>query len=727
MLASCAPAPASLSIQLRTDLAPGREFDLVTLVVSRAGMPDRTFDVPADTTRNYGRPVRLTEIAGLDEGGYRVTATVRRAGNAVQIQPRHAEVRGPSVVTIVVTRDCAGVMCPTAGDPSAEACLGGRCVDPSCGDPGAPVCGTECTVDADCPASSVACVTPRCTLGICFAEADDTTCMSGDTCDTALGCGGQMLAAPILRVPTSGLHTGSPFDADIAHPASSRALLVRWDAVAGATEYQLQVDDSCDTDAYESCTFPSPEQQRSTTGLVTRDGPLPVSLVSPVGARYFVRVRACVALSGTCGPYSRVRYVDVGRQRTDFDGDGYADVAVGMADVPPNGAAYVHRGSAAGASATPLAIPGPTSRFGFAMVAGDFEGNGLSSLAVSAEDLSFQGTVYVVAGFQGGAPSIAHTLTSPLAPADQSFGVALAAGDLDADGYDDLAIGAPRVPGSTSRAGAVFVYRGGPSATWSMPSQTLMVDDAAHGGFGRALAIGDLDGDGVMDLAVGAPDVPGASGAGPGIVRVFLGHVRGALDATPSWTFEDPTGSTDAQFGAALAIGDLSGDGIGDLVIGAPQERVAGALEGAVYRVDGGSTTGGALVRIASPDGGATFFGRSVDVVRALSADERGALAIGAPFYAGGDGRTYIAYGGTTFGLADVGPTGGQLGWAVANVGDVNGDGLDELASSAPMGSGAGHVVLRDGDVAISAGASLGALDPGTATAMGRFGWSIAH
>lgn len=98
------------------------------------------------------------------------------------------------------------------------------------------------------------------------------------------------------------------------------------------------------------------------------------------------------------------------------------------------------------------------------------------------------------------------------------FGHALAAGDFDGDGFDDLAIGAPGEDVSGhDHAGAVFVLRGSASG---------LLEGAAHKGdwFGHALAAGDFDGDGEHDLAIGAPgaDLP-SPGGGEGLVSVLRG------------------------------------------------------------------------------------------------------------------------------------------------------------------------------------------------------------
>ncbi len=726
LVVSCSPAPSSLAVQLRTDLAPVREFDAISVsVVSGAGAP-RTDELVIDGTRSFARPARLAELVDLPDGTYRVVVTLRLGGTVVQTQPRRVEVHGATTVTVSVTRDCAGIACPSASEPAAEACLGGRCVDPGCGEEGQPACGGECASDVDCPASGVACVVPRCVSGVCFAEADDTRCMPGELCDTELGCGGHVpLAAPIVRMPANGFDTGSPFDADGAHPQAGRYLEMRWLEVAGASSYEVQLDDSCEIATYETCAFPSPEVVDHSPRIDWRVGPLDVSLVAPVGRRYFLRVRACGASASDCGAWSDVRYVDVGRQPTDLDRDGYADVLVGVPDTPSVGAIDVHRGRATGIetqAGRSVRNSVPSTRFGFALAVGDFSESGLPAIVATRMDSASntQGTVTL----ELSSPTRTETIPDPGLPRDQGFGTSLAVGDLDADGYDDLAVGAPRLPGVASRSGGVYVFHGSASGLVMTSPELVQVDDLEHGGLGRSLAIGDLDGDGVADLAASAPQQPTSSSSGAGVVYVFRGRRRASLDLAPWWRLEGPTHAADAEFGAQIALGDLSGDGIVDLLIGAPQEQpTAGTYTGAAYRVDGASA--GALVRIDPPTGGTQFFGRSVAIVRGIARDERAAALLGAPYGNGAAGAVYRYYDGVVTELPTPAIAGAQLGWAVADAGDTDGDGLDEAVAGGPQAPGGGTVVLFAGDV--TSATTSTPLTAFIAMAGDHYGWAFAR
>lgn len=135
-------------------------------------------------------------------------------------------------------------------------------------------------------------------------------------------------ASPQLRWPHNGAETGSPHapQPDEVHSSSLRPRFL-WNPVESASRYEIEVDDDCVTADRESCAFDSAELRESVETTTFRPGaPLPVSMEAPVGRRYFWRVRACN--EGGCSAWSSVRYFDVGRAASDFNGDGYADLVL---------------------------------------------------------------------------------------------------------------------------------------------------------------------------------------------------------------------------------------------------------------------------------------------------------------------------------------------------------------------------------------------------------------
>ena len=333
----------------------------------------------------------------------------------------------------------------------------------------------------------------------------------------------------------------------------------------------------------------------------------------------------------------------------DFDGDGFDDLAVGIPfnlGLRPDGqfqkvgGVQIHHGRhGSNGSIDPAArhylqqnsadipsYPHDLERFGWALAAGDFDGDGRDDLAIGAPKNWF--------GEQGGNVTVAHGGAGGLLPfsgfemrlgleglpdtveAGEDFGWALAAGDFDGDGFDDLAIGVP----SEDDVGAVLVVYGSPFSLifpdhWYFGQVDLGDTPEPGDRFGEALTAGDFNGDGFDDLAVGAP----REDAGPGIddmgeVSVVYGG-PGGLTATgvePLW--EDLLfggGASEAfdNFGSALSAGDFDGDGIDDLAVGVSGENhdlSTHTNTGAVVVVTGRSAPGalGDTVRRLHPRGG---------------------------------------------------------------------------------------------------------------------------
>ena len=175
---------------------------------------------------------------------------------------------------------------------------------------------------------------------------------------------------------------------------------------------------------------------------------------------------------------------------------------------------------------------------------------------------------------------------------DRGFGESLAIGDYDADGTDNLAIGAPGrgAPGALlyDRIGSVAVLYGTTDGLTADGNQRLVAppsgvpSDDDHGpGFGRTLAAGDFDRDGADDLAVGAEQ----AGQRNGVVVVFEGGGSGLAQGTATLWSEDSAGIPGTsergdRFGSGLAGGDFTGSGHDDLVIGISGEDVVAGTSG---------------------------------------------------------------------------------------------------------------------------------------------------
>ncbi|MCB9898487.1 MAG: FG-GAP repeat protein [Planctomycetes bacterium] len=304
-----------------------------------------------------------------------------------------------------------------------------------------------------------------------------------------------------------------------------------------------------------------------------------------------------------------------------------------------------------------------------------------------------------IAGVLAAAPVTAGEASDPrvagqvlVAWGDQSgdrFGAALVApGDVDGDGRADLAVGASGRDGVQPSAGRVSLLSSDGALLWQLEG------DEAFARLGSALAsAGDVDGDGVPDVAAGEP-----SGAGGKGRLCVLSGVDGAL------LLQVDGAAQGDRFGSSLAgVGDVDRDGVPDLLVGAPDS-------------DAGGTNAGRACVLSGADGselaawqGETFdlFGLSVAAAGDVDLDGVPDVLVGAPFDDGGafNGGALVVLpgqGGDALGTLFGAGVGDQLGTWVAGVGDVDGDGVPDAAAGAPGDDGS---ALDAGAVHVRAGA----------------------
>jgi hypothetical protein len=239
--------------------------------------------------------------------------------------------------------------------------------------------------------------------------------------------------------------------------------------------------------------------------------------------------------------------------------------------------------------------------FGTALATGDFNGDGNPDLAIGIPDHSVSGGIRAgaVSVIYGSVPGLAasgsqfwtqETEGVPGTPeGTDDFGAALAAGDFNGDGFDDLAIGVPGEPAGAPLAGAVVVLYGSNtglrttnSQIWAQSVGTIQGEPEGGENFGAALAAGDFNGDGFDDLAVGVPR-DGADAVvvfGAGAVNVIYGSSNRLTGVGNQIWHQNITGVEEVadendRFGTAVAAGDFNGDGFDDLAVGVPNEEVA--------------------------------------------------------------------------------------------------------------------------------------------------------
>jgi hypothetical protein len=326
---------------------------------------------------------------------------------------------------------------------------------------------------------------------------------------------------------------------------------------------------------------------------------------------------------------------------SDYNGDGFADLAVGvpfenLEAIRDAGGVNVLYGSAGGLQATAPAdqfwsqdspdVEGHAEaedNFGWSLASGDFNGDGFSDLAVGAAGegvgtATAAGAVNVLYGSAGGlqASSPADQLWHQNSPsvwgraeAFDSFGWSVAAGDFNNDGFSDLAVGtAFESIGSAAEAGAVNVLFGSAQGlqasnpndqVWHQESPS--VRGAAESGdhFGWSVAAGLFNADGFADLAIGTPDEAVGAASSAGAVNVLHGSASGLRASNPDdqlWHQNSPGVHGSAEpfdfFGDFVTTGDFNDDGFDDLASSVEGEDVGSILEAGAMSVLYGSPGG---------------------------------------------------------------------------------------------------------------------------------------
>ncbi|MCU7858179.1 MAG: integrin alpha [Candidatus Thiodiazotropha sp. (ex Lucinoma borealis)] len=367
---------------------------------------------------------------------------------------------------------------------------------------------------------------------------------------------------------------------------------------------------------------------------------------------------------------------------------------------------------------------------------GDLEVDGVTDLAVGApfDDNNGQnrGAVWILFMDDDGRVDIHQKISdseggfSGELDNDDQFGSAIATlGDLNSDGFLDIAVGTPLDDDGGTDRGAIWILFLNGDGTVQL-EQKISNDAGGFTGnldsddqFGRAVAgIGDLNNDGVMDLAVGMPN-DDDGGTDRGAVWILFMNTDGTVSSSQKISSDEGNLDRDPDngdhFGSAVtAIGDLDGDGVIDLAVGVSGDDDGGTDRGAVWILflnsDG---TVDSMERISQTRGAfegqlndRDQFGCSIANVGDINDDGNNDLAVGAKLSDdGGDDRgaiwiLFMESNGEVVSSSKISDTEGKFdgnlddgdhfGGAIASIGDLDGDDLTDIAVGASLDDSGG-------------------------------------
>jgi len=317
--------------------------------------------------------------------------------------------------------------------------------------------------------------------------------------------------------------------------------------------------------------------------------------------------------------------------------------------------------------------PGP-QQFGVYIACGDVNEDGFEDLLIAAPGYdNYRGRVYLYCGGEKMEGNADITFTGE--DIGDLFGMGVGTGDVNGDGFDDVIIGAC---GFKSSQGRVYIFFGGPYIG-QKPDLVFEGEEGTQGAFGRVIDTADIDNDGCVDVVINANLYSARTG------RAYLYYGGKPMDTFADKIFDGE--HPDDRFGREMDMGpDVNGDGYGDIIFGC---RAWNNGQGRAYLYYGGpnaSMDENCDKIFTSPVSGRNNFGSSVCLFD-IDDDDYADVIIGAR-YAYSQGRVYLYWGSPSMDLnADVifeaGPDGGAFGGDNIACGYFNDDKYGDIAVSA--------------------------------------------
>ncbi len=379
----------------------------------------------------------------------------------------------------------------------------------------------------------------------------------------------------------------------------------------------------------------------------------------------------------------------------DVNGDGFSDIVIGapLYDNGQNGegAFWIYFGSATGIGTTGQRHEVDIELNGlgtYVSGAGDVNGDGYSDVAVSAmkspNTQIVEGNVYVYHGSPTGLGATYNIRLQGYGSTARFGNTVSSAGDIDGDGFGDLVVACPGYSNGQPDEGSASVYKGSAAGLIALP-ETTIEGNRLFANLGAAASAGDVNGDGYSDIVIG---MEGYGDSGGGAVAVWQGSAKTVANPYARLIRSN---QANAQLGSSMAmVGDVNGDGYGDFVAGAPLHDLGETNEGIVTFYYGSAIGPSPITQTLQQNQAGAAFGSSVAAAGDVNGDGYADVIIGAPQYSSSTlGGAAFLYYGSQNGLVnpvllEISQANAAFGTSVSTAGDLNGDGYSDLIVGAP-------------------------------------------